>query len=154
LSPAYLPVILGAVLIVGLILAVRWLRDRAFHEVLTFVGRDNAVLIDSAANCLGVSSRGASQIRGNGCLCLTPRAVVFQRWIPKERIEIPRTQIRDVDDPTSHLGKSKGVRLLRIHFDDASGRADSIAFAVRELSTWLAAFSARPDRWPGPTGVS
>lgn len=145
MSPYYLPVLLGAALVIGFILLVRRLRDRAFHEVLNDIGRENVVLIDSAANCFGVGSRGARQIRGNGCLCLTRNAVVFQRWLPKERIEIPRAHIRDVDDPRSHLGKSKGARLLRFHFEAANGQPDTIAFAVEDLSMWLAAFSARPQ---------
>jgi len=139
------PVLVGAALVVGFILVVRRLRDRAFHDVLTTVGRDNVVLIDAAANCLGVASRGTETIRGNGCLCLTPNAVIFQRWVPRQQIEIPRRDIRDIDDAAEFRGRDRGKRLLRVHFRDASGQSDIIAFSVSDRSTWLKAFSVLRD---------
>jgi hypothetical protein len=141
MSPLAYPVLIGAALVIGFILVVRRLRDRAFFDVLEAVGRDNVVLIDSAANCLGLGSRGPASIHGNGCLCLTPTSVVFQRWIPRQQIEIPRRDIRDIDDPSAFLGRERGKRLLRIHFSDATGQPDTIAFSVQDVTTWLKAFS-------------
>ncbi len=95
------------------------------------------VMIDEAANCFGVESRGASQVRGNGCLVATRDRVVFVMWVPRRETTIERADILAVETPRAHLGKSRGVPLLKVIFR-ANGRQDSIAFAVRDLDGWVA----------------
>lgn len=141
MSPLGYPVLIGAALVLGLILLVRRLRDRAFFDVLDRVGRDNVVRIDAAAHCLGLDSRGPDTIQGKGCLCLTTSAIVFQRWLPRQRLEIPLRDIRDIDAATSFHGRERKKRLLRVHFADATDQPDVIAFSVEDVSTWLQALT-------------
>jgi hypothetical protein len=94
------------------------------------------VLIDEAANCFGIESRGVAQVRGNGCLVATSDEVCFAMWVPRREMVIQRTDVVAVEASRSHLGKSKGTRLLKVVYTTAAGR-DSVAWAIRDLDTWV-----------------
>jgi len=131
--------VLGAV-VVFLVAAGFWirrLRARARVEVEERFRAEGIRLIDAAANCFGLESKGMAQIRGNGCLAATPREVYFQMWVPKREIAIPRDEIVEISTPRSHLGKSRGVKLLKIAFTTPEGEKDSAAWIVRDLDAWL-----------------
>lgn len=95
------------------------------------------VLCDTSANSFGVTSRGMAQIRGNGCLCLGSEQLVFVLWLPRRKLEIPRSKLLGVEKVRSHLGKTKGVSLVKVTFTNDAGEEDSVAWAVRDLSRWM-----------------
>ncbi len=97
--------------------------------------------MDDSANSFGVESRGAAQIRGNGCLALTADEVLFVMWLPLRELRISRDRITLVERARSHLGKRVGRPLLRVRFADDIGRDDSVAWLVRDLPAWEAALA-------------
>ncbi len=97
-----------------------------------------AVLTDPMANYFGRASRGGMEVRGNGALVLTDKALWFHRIGADAPLEIPLASITSVDTTRSHAGKTIGRDLLRVSFDD-----DSVAWYVRDLAGWLAAVDGR-----------
>lgn len=78
-----------------------------------------------------------AQVRGNGCLCLGSEKLVFVLWLPRRKLEIPRSKLLGVESVKSHLGKSKFVPLLKVRFTNDVGEEDSVAWTVRDLPRWL-----------------
>jgi hypothetical protein len=112
------------------------MRARAVAQIEARVGRDRILLLEDGANSFGVESRGRWQIRGNGCLAATADEILFIMWWPRREVRIPRSAITGVERARSHLGKTVGHQLLRVHFTSAEGRPDSIAWWVRDVSRW------------------
>ena len=133
----YVVLALAAVSIVFVVLWIRALKNRAVERVKRHLQDDEIILIDESANCFGVESAGVMQIRGNGCLALTGESVHFSMWLPRKEVQIPRAAITGIETPISHLMKSKGRRLLKIHFKSETGAADSVAWLVRDLAEWV-----------------
>ncbi|MFH1532684.1 MAG: hypothetical protein ABIK09_18310 [Pseudomonadota bacterium] len=100
------------------------------------------VVCDKMANCFGVTSKGMAQIRGNGCLCLGSEQLVFVQWIPRRKLEIPRSMVLNVEQVKSHLGATKGVPLVKVTFTNAAGEEDSVAWVVRDHNRWMNELSA------------
>jgi hypothetical protein len=117
-------------------------RRRFAEQVRARLGESEILVMDDLANCFGVESSGVTQIRGNGCLAATSDEVLFLMWTPRKEITIPRDRITAVERADSHLGKSIFRPLLRIRYTDDQGRADSVAFAVRDLPAWEAALAS------------
>lgn len=116
-------------------------RRRVAEEVRTRLGEDRIVVIDDFANFFGVESRGATQMRGNGCLAATSEEVVFLMWLPRRELRISRERITSVERVRSHLGKRIGRDLLKVAFADETGLPDSVAWFVRDLPAWEEALS-------------
>ncbi len=93
----------------------------------------DARLVDAGASFFGQESRGAGQMRGNGTLIVTGSEVIFQQWVTNREFRIPLRAIQSIENPTSFLGKTRGTPLLKIGFLDDAGRADSMAWQVRDL---------------------
>ncbi|MGH2722781.1 MAG: hypothetical protein ACRDI0_00685 [Actinomycetota bacterium] len=117
---------------------LRKLRRGVAEEVRSEVGPRAILLIDDRANSLGLESRGALQIRGNGCLAATAEAILFRQWLPRKQIRIPRARIIAIERVRWHLGKSYGRPLLKVRFTSENGQPDSIAWYVRDLEAWEA----------------
>ncbi|HYH27368.1 MAG TPA: hypothetical protein VEA19_01170 [Actinomycetota bacterium] len=111
-------------------------------EVRAGLGVASILAIDERANGFGVESRGAFQIRGNGCLALTADELVFVLWLPRRELRIPRARITAVERTRWHLGKTVGRELLKVRFESEGGAPDSAAWLVRDLSLWEALLSA------------
>ncbi len=94
------------------------------------------------ANCFGITSGGMAQIRGNGCLCLGSEQLVFVQWIPRRKLEIPRSRLRGVESVRSHLGKATVAPLVKVTFTNEAGAEDSAAWVVREHERWLTELTA------------
>ena len=126
-------------LVAGLVLGAAWwirsLRMAAMGELLAELDGVPRLLSESA-NCFGVASRGMRQVRGNGCLALSDRELLFVQWVPRQTVRVPLTAVREVATPRSHLGKTKGSSLLQVHWG-AGAEADSVAFQVRDLPKWV-----------------
>jgi hypothetical protein len=78
------------------------------------------------------------QLRGNGSLALTRDTLAFMRALSKQPpLMIPRAAIQKVESTRSHLGKAVGRPLLAVHFVNAAGEVDVVAWLVRDLDRWL-----------------
>lgn len=88
-------------------------------------------------NFLGIESKGAAQIRGNGSLVLTNEKLYFRMWVPKKEIEIPLYSVQSVGTVKSHLGKNIFRPLLKVTFINSEGTRDSAAWLVSDLDRWL-----------------
>ncbi len=117
-------------------------RGRIEAEVRGRLGEGSILAIDEAANCFGIESRGAFQIRGNGCLGVSHDQVLFIMWLPRREILIRRERITGIERARSHLGKTVGRELLRVRFINDSGIRDSVAWWVRDLASWEAVLAA------------
>lgn len=114
-------------------------RRRVAEEVRSRLG--NVVAIDDIANCFGLESKGAFQVRGNGCLAASQDELLFVMWYPRREILIDRELITSVERTKWHLGKSVFRPLLLVRFADEMGQPDSVAWYVRDLPMWEAALS-------------
>lgn len=97
---------------------------------------------DMASN-FGVTSKGVTQLRGNGALVLTGDALHFLALAGAD-LTVARSAIRGTAIVRSHLGKSVGRALLKVDFDD-----DSVAFFVEDPQAWRDALAAAPGEDPG-----
>lgn len=105
----------------------------------------NARLIDATANFWGLESRGVTQMRGNGTLILTDSELIFQQWVTNKEFRVPLNAIQSIETPTSFLGKTQGVKILKINFTN-EGRPDAIAWRVRDLNGLLQALEGARGR--------
>ena len=88
---------------------------------------------------LGLQSRGASQVRGNGRLTLTDEELRFRMFVPDRETRIPLAAVTSVGSERTWLGKWVGRRLLRVRWRTPDGVEDAMAWEVRDLDGWIAA---------------
>jgi hypothetical protein len=88
---------------------------------------------------LGLRSRGASQVRGNGRLTLTADELRFRMFVPDRETRIPLAAVTSVGSERTWLGKWVGRRLLRVTWRTREGGEDAMAWEVRDLAGWIAA---------------
>ncbi len=93
-------------------------------------------LIDGMANFFGVESQGAAKVRGNCCLALGDEQLVSVMWLPQRVTTIPRAAFRSVELTKWHLGKTKGMEMVKLHFVNEAGDDDSVAWIVRDKDAW------------------
>lgn len=93
----------------------------------------DARLVETAL-FFGQQSRGAAQARGNGTLVRTDSELVFKQWVVNREFRIHYRDILSVESPRSFLGKSQGVRLLCVRYQDAAGQVDAMAWRVKHLA--------------------
>jgi hypothetical protein len=91
---------------------------------------DAIVLQDNLVSNFGLTNKGKFQARGSGGLVLTREAIHFLP-IAGSELTIPLSAVSEITTAKSHLGKTVGRPLLKVHFDD-----DSVAFLVNDLATW------------------
>jgi hypothetical protein len=87
---------------------------------------------------LGLQSRGASQVRGNGRLTLTDDELRFRMFVPDRETRIPLAAVMSVGSERTWLGKWVGRRLLRVRWRTPEGAEDAMAWEVRDLDGWIA----------------
>jgi hypothetical protein len=87
------------------------------------------------ANFFGIKSKGMGQVRGLGLLLLSKDKLWFKQGVVDNEIEIPIGDIQIISTPKWFLGKSKGRKLLCVHFNTPNGE-DEVAFLVRDLDSW------------------
>jgi len=95
------------------------------------------------ARGLGLESLGATQVRGNGWLVLTPDELHFRQWVPNRETRIPLAAVTTVETKRWWLGKSVGSKLLCVRWRTPDGGEDAMAWEVRDLDRWLADIAAR-----------
>jgi hypothetical protein len=110
----------------------------------------NARHVEGGALFFGQESRGAMQARGNGTLVLTESELVFNQWVVDREFRVPYSAIQSIETPRSFLGKSQGVRLLKVSYLNDAGTPDAMAWRVRELEASIGALEeARAALAPG-----
>ncbi len=127
----------------AVIILFRVLQSRKREQPVTagWAGRiapEDALCIDRSASWFGRQSQGMAQIRGNGVLVLTRKALWFRRLAPDLEITIPLESIRKISTPRSFLGKSIFRPLLRVDFVTRQGQDDAAAWYVRDLECFYA----------------
>ncbi len=131
-------IVAGSVIfITGLVLFLRRLQKTAIIEVNNAYPEAGRKLTSPMANLFGVRSAGYKQIRGNGILLATDSTLYFRMLLPRREMLIPFGSIESVETPRSFLGKTKGVKLLKVDFRNADGKQDSAAWLVDNLDTWI-----------------
>lgn len=108
---------------------------RARAEVEVLRGR-TPVVLDDAALFFGLQSKGAVQLRGNGCLVLVDDELVFLQWVTDRVVRVRRADVLEVDTARGHLGKRVGRDLLRVRWREGAGEETS-AWFVHDLAAWL-----------------
>ncbi len=88
---------------------------------------------------LGLRSRGASQVRGNGRLTLTDEELRFRLFVPDRETRSPLAAVTSVGSERTWLGKWVGRRLLRVRWRTPEGAEDAMAWEVRDLGGWISA---------------
>jgi hypothetical protein len=144
-----LPFFAGSIVLLVVIRVVASrLKRRALDEIRRkFAGR-TIVRQSVGANYFGRSSAGLGQVRGNGVLVLTADELYFLMFAPHRELTIPLNTVTSVSTPRSHLGKTAGVRLLRVDFRAGTGE-DTAAWAVRGVDEWLADLRRYQPAWAG-----
>jgi hypothetical protein len=124
------------VVLVGIQLVIRRFKSKFREDIKGRFAGKHVVRESIGANFFGLSSRGMAQIRGNGALVLTTDELHFVMFAPRRELTIPLSSITSVSTPRTHLGKTVGMRLLRVNFRSSSGE-DSAAWAVAGLDEWI-----------------
>lgn len=101
----------------------------------------DARLVENAL-FFGQESRGAAQMRGNGTLVLTDSELVFEQWVVNRTFRVPYSAIVAIETPRAFLGKSQGVKLLKVAYRDEAGNPDALAWRVRDLDRAIAAIQS------------
>lgn len=96
----------------------------------------DALRIESAS-LFGQESLGKTQLRGNGVLVLLPDRLLFERMAARREYVIPLAEITGIETPKSFLGKTRGVALLKVLWQDAAGKTDSMAWQVGDPGDWI-----------------
>lgn len=137
-EPVLFFLMLALILVVPVLVVwvvVRHIRGAAFMAMEARPFPDKDVLFqDNGANCFGVKSEGALQIRGNGILCLSPDLLWFRMWLPDREVTVPVSAILETGQRTSFLGKTKGLPLLWVRFVNEEGEEDEAAWLVRDVA--------------------
>ena len=130
-------IVSSVILLAGLIHFVRGRLRTQAEELASRHAGEGVVRLTPRANFFGLASRGMGQVRGNGVLLLTRTSLRFVLLLPRREVTIPLESIRSVETPRSHLGKTVGMRLLKVTFSDDQGQEDSAAWWVNDLDAWV-----------------
>lgn len=130
--------VLFSVFAIALMMVGRWTARRVRAMQQRF---PQALRVEAAA-FFGQESEGKTQMRGNGVLALLPDQLVFERMAARRDYVIPLAQITQIENPKSYLGKSRGAPLLKVIWQDAAGKADSMAWQVGDPGDWQAQIEA------------
>jgi hypothetical protein len=128
--------VIGTVVVT--VVFVKTVLRRAEQQLDLVLAGQPVLLRDPMANFFGLESLGPVQLRGNGSLALTRDTLAFMRALSKKPpLLIPRSAIQKVEATRSHLGKTVGRSLLTVHFVNAAGQNDVVAWFVRDLERWM-----------------
>jgi len=99
-------------------------------------GEEGVLRSSMGANLFGTTEKGVTQIRGNGVLILTGKAIHFEMLIPQRRLDIPRKHITGTSTSLSFMGKTKAQKLLKIDYQKDEG-SFSAAWLVKDPDAWI-----------------
>jgi hypothetical protein len=73
------------------------------------------------------------QARGSGTMIITDTELIFERWLPRKEYVVALRSIKEIETPTSFLGKTRFTPLLKVVFQTERGQQDSMAWQVADL---------------------
>jgi hypothetical protein len=126
----------GIAFAIGLLFLVRLLKRRTAEQVMRRFNNRKVYGITSEAVFFGQESLKQTQMRGNGVLALVDEELYFIMLAPKREFNIPWHSMQKIETPRSHLGKSRGRKLLKVRFINKYGEPDSMAWSVPHLDEW------------------
>ncbi|MBI9049889.1 MAG: hypothetical protein JEZ00_10740 [Anaerolineaceae bacterium] len=125
-----------AVILYIVLMQVRVKQVKQANTLLEEFKEENILAYTSAANFVGIESKGMGQVRGNGFLLLSSHFLLFERLAPKMRVNIVLRKIIRVDQVSSFLGKRNIKPVLRIFYTDEHGEQDKIGFFIKDPDKW------------------
>lgn len=133
--------IAGITLCVVIMISACWILFRVIlprraREIEESVRANGAVRSTRRANFLGRASSRYVRLRGNGVLALLPDELAFFMFYPRRVFRVPLEGMERIEHPRSFLGRVAPRKLLVIHYQDASGRADAAGFVVPDPGEW------------------
>lgn len=93
---------------------------------------------------LGEASKGGRQVKGNGALVLTKKALFFIRAIPEAEYEIPISAIRKISLVKSFNGRTVMGKILRVDFEGKAGE-DAMGWALHDADRWKTSLEKLQD---------
>ena len=144
--PVILPAVLigvgfFAVLVLTLMYVGRRLRARGRAAIDERFPAAEVLRSETMAQSYGEQSRGAAQARGSGALALTKGELFFLLYVPERELRVPLSSIQATAIVRSHLGKTSGVKLLKVTFTTEDGE-DAVAWRVPDPDAWRAELDA------------
>ncbi len=119
-----------------LLLLAYQLRKKRSQEVQDKFGREDVILKNTSANCLGWKSKSRwEQEECCGALVLTHERLYFLVVFPRHEIDIPLDRIDAITQPRSFMGQSILLPLLRVDFTTDAGQ-DAIAWILSDPNLW------------------
>ena len=124
------------VLVFVLLMQIRMKQMQQATRLLEDFRQEKVIAYTTAANFVGLESKGMKQWRGNGFFLITDTHLVFERLTPKILVMIPVQQIQRVDLVSSFLGKRHIKPILRVVFLNDQAQPDSMGILIREPQHW------------------
>jgi hypothetical protein len=137
----YIAIALGCALVVCFFVYLKRKQDELEAGFQQRFSGKNIRLVDKNALFVAQESDGYSHFRGIGYLVLTDDELYFKRQLINKVIQVPISSIKNVRETYSLGGQNLGKLMLRIDFDDSSGKNDSMALRVKELKRWKKAIA-------------
>lgn len=126
----------GLVLLVVMVSVITRRVAAASRQLIEKAYAANAVVLsDDMANSFGIESQGPIQLRGNGGLVLTNDVFHFMPLAGAREVKVPLTDVTNVEIVRSHLGKTVGRPLVKVHYKQ-NDKTDAVALFVRDPSAW------------------
>ena len=133
--------ILIALVIIAQFATLAWVKRKSRSAIRSRYSPQDIIMQSLVANSFGQTSKGLSQVRGNGALVLTKDEIWFRLALPARELTIPLKSITSISIKESHLKKKKARPLLYIEFNSLWG-IDSAAWMVKGPEEWKRAIEA------------
>ncbi len=130
---------IGLMLVVGfgiLFVRMRKIRKESRDTLAQRYNPGDIVCHDNFAHYFGMEPLKGKQVRGKGVLVLTEKELYFLKLLPRMELSIPVKRIKRCTTPTNYLGKTIHKPLLKIEFNDEEGKLLSVAWHIRNLSSF------------------
>jgi len=142
----YIFIGIGIIIITGFFLYLKKKQDELENDFKKRFSGKNILLLDKHAEFIAQESDGFAQVRGLGYLVFTDEVLFFQRQLGNKVVLIPIHSIIQAGETRRLGGRSPGRTMLQIKFKDNSGKNDSIALLVKELSLWKKVIAGAIDK--------
>jgi len=142
----YIFIGIGIIIIIGFFVYLKKKQDELEDDFKKRFSGKNILLLDKHAEFIAQESDGFVQVRGLGYLVFTDEVLFFQRQLGNKIVLIPIHSIVQAGETRRLGGRSPGRTMLQIKFKDNSGKNDSIALLVKELSLWKKVIAGAIDK--------
>ena len=142
----YIFIGIGIIIIIGFFVYLKKKQDELEDDFKKRFSGKNILLLDKHAEFIAQESDGFVKVRGLGYLVFTDEVLFFQRQLGNKIVLIPIHSIVQAGETRRLGGRSPGRTMLQIKFKDNSGKNDSIALLVKELSLWKKVIAGAIDK--------